>query len=115
MCKFNSDDHYIYYCGQESLALIVKKRVWNALLGCNLKNNRIICLFPRQKIQHHSNLVYGSATEAEGPKLDRFYKDLQDLLEVAPKNDIIFIWDWNAKVGSQELSWVPGKIAIDSL
>ena len=60
MGKFNSDDHYIYYCGQESLrrnavALIVNKRVLNAVLGCNLKNDRIICLFPRQTIQYHSN------------------------------------------------------------
>ena len=57
------------------------------------KQQNNFSLFPRQKIQHHSNLVYGSATEAEGPKLDRFYKDLQDLLELTPKNDIIFIWD----------------------
>ena len=55
MGKFNSDDHYIYYCGQESLrnrvAIIVNKRVQNAVLGCNLKNDRMICLFPRQIIQ----------------------------------------------------------------
>ena len=60
MDEFNSDDHDIYYCGQESLkrngvALIVKKRVQNAVLGCNPKNNRITDLFPRQTIQHHSN------------------------------------------------------------
>ena len=60
MAEFNSDDHYIYYCGQESLrrngvALIVNKRVRNAVLGCNLKNDRMICLFPRQIIQYHGN------------------------------------------------------------
>ena len=60
MGDFNSDDHYIYYCGQESLrrngvAIMVNKRVRNAVLGCNLKNDRIICLFPRQTIQYHSN------------------------------------------------------------
>ena len=60
MGEFNSDDHYIYYCGQESfrrngVAIIVNKRVQNAILGCNLKNNRMICLFPRQTIQYHSN------------------------------------------------------------
>ena len=54
--EFNSDDHYIYYCGQESLrrngvGLIVNKRVRKAVLGCNLKNDRIICPFPRQTIQ----------------------------------------------------------------
>ena len=60
MGEFNSDDQYIYYCGQESLrrigvAIMVNKRVRNAVLGCNLKNDRIICLFPRQTIQYHSN------------------------------------------------------------
>ena len=60
MREFNSDDHYIYYCGQESLrrnvvAIIVKKRVRNAVLGCSLKNDRIICSFPRQTIQYHGN------------------------------------------------------------
>ena len=61
MGKFISDDLYIYYCGQESLrrngvALIVNKRVQNAVLGCSLKNDRMICLFPRQTIQYYSNL-----------------------------------------------------------
>ena len=60
MGEFNSDDDYIYYHGQESLrrngvAIIFNKRVKNAVLGCNLKNNRMICLFPRQTIQYHSN------------------------------------------------------------
>ena len=58
--EFNSDDHYIYYCGQESLrrnevAIIVKNRVRNAVLGYSLKNDRMICLFPRQTIQYHGN------------------------------------------------------------
>ena len=58
--KFNSDDHYIYYCGQESLrrngvAIIVNKRVQNAIVGCNLKNDRMTYSFPRQTIQYHSN------------------------------------------------------------
>ena len=60
MGEFNSDDNYIYYCGQESLRgngvdIMVKKRAQNAVLRCNLKNNRMICLFPRQTIQYHSN------------------------------------------------------------
>ena len=59
MGEFNSEYHYIYYCGQESLrknevAIIVNKRVQNAVLGCNLKNDRMIFLFPRQTIQYHS-------------------------------------------------------------
>ena len=61
MGEFNSDDHYIYYCGQESLrrngvAIMVKKRVWNAVLGCkSQKWQNDLCLFPRQTIQYHSN------------------------------------------------------------
>ena len=60
MGEFNSDDHYIYYCGQESLrkngvAIMVNKRVRNAVLGCILKNDRMISSFPRQTIQYHSN------------------------------------------------------------
>ena len=60
MGEFNSDDHYIHYCGQESLrrngvAIMVNKRVRNAVLGCNLKNDRMICLFPRQTVQCHGN------------------------------------------------------------
>ena len=60
MGEFNSDDHYIYYCGQESLrrngvAIMVNKRVRNAVLGCSLKNDRMICSFPRLTIQHHGN------------------------------------------------------------
>ena len=61
MGEFNSDDHYIYYCRQESLrrnevAIMVNKRVRNAVLGCSLKNDRMISSFPRQTIQYHSNL-----------------------------------------------------------
>ena len=60
MGEFNSDDHYIYYCGQESLrrngvAIMVNRRVLNAVLGCSLKNDTMICSFPRQTIQYHSN------------------------------------------------------------
>ena len=60
MGEFNSDDHYIYYCEQESLrrngvAIMVNKRVQNAVLGCNLKNDRMICSFPKQTIQYHGN------------------------------------------------------------
>ena len=60
MGEFNSDDHYIYYCGQESLrrnavAIMVNKRVQNAVLACNLKNDKVICSFPRQTIQYHGD------------------------------------------------------------
>ena len=60
MGEFNSDDHYIYYCGKESLrtngvALIVNKRVQTAVLGCNLKRQNYLCSFPRQTTQYHGN------------------------------------------------------------
>ena len=60
MVKFNSDDHYIYYCGQEYLrrngvAFIVNQRTQNAVLGCSLKNDNDLCSFPRQTIQYHGD------------------------------------------------------------
>ena len=80
MGKFTSDDHYIYYCGQESLrrngvALIINKRVRNAVLGCNLKNKRMICSFPRQTIQLHMDITRWSI-----PKSDWLYS-LQPKME----------------------------------
>ena len=64
MGEFHSDDHFIYYCGQKPLprnriALIVNKRVQNVILGCNLKNDSVLSLFPRQTIQHHGNPSLG--------------------------------------------------------
>ena len=107
--KFNSNDHYIYYCGQESLrrngvALIVNKRVQNAVLGCNLKNNRMISVhFQGKPINITVIQVYGPASNAEEVEVEWFYEDLQDLLELTPKKDALFIiGDWNAKVRSQE-------------
>ena len=93
MDEFNSDDHYIYYCGQETLrrngvALIVNKRVQNAILGCNLKNDRMICLFSRQTIQYHSN---PSLCLIEEEEVGWFCEDLQDLLELTPQKDVLFI------------------------
>ena len=120
MGEFNSDDHYIYYCGQESLrrngvAIMVNKRVQNAVLGCNLKNDRIISVHFQDKpfiitvIQ-----VYAPTTNAEEAEVDQFYEDLKDLLELTPKKDVFFIiGDWNAKVGSQETPGVTGKLALE--
>ena len=87
MGEFNSDDHYIYYCGQESLrrkglALIVNKRVQNAVLGCNLKNNRMISVrFQGKPFNITVIQVYAPTSNAE----EWFYEDLQDLLELTPK------------------------------
>ena len=87
MGEFNSDDHYIYYCGQESLrrngvALIVNKRVWNAVLGCNLKNDRKISVrFQSKPFSITVIQVCAPTTNAEEAEVERFYEDLQDLLD----------------------------------
>ena len=109
MGEFNSDNHYIYYCGQESLrrngvAIMVNKRAWNAVLGCNLKNDRMnsVC-FQGKPLNITVIQVYALTRNAEEAAVERFYKDLQDLLDLTPKKDVLFIiGDWNAKVGSQE-------------
>ena len=104
MGEFNSDDHYIYYCGQESLrrngvALIVNKRVQNAILGYNLKNDRMISVHFQGKPFNITVIqVYAPITNAEEAEDEWFYKDLQDILELPPKKDILFIIEeWNAK------------------
>ena len=112
MGEFNSDDHYIYYCGQESLrrngvALIVNKRVQNAVLGCNLK--MISVCFQGKPFNVTVIQDYVPATNAKEAEVERFYEDLQDLLELTPKKDVLFIiGNWNAKVESQEIPGVTG-------
>ena len=109
MGEFNSDDHYIYYCGQESLrrngaAIIINKRVQNIVLGCNLKNDRMnsVC-FQGKSLNIMVIQVYALTTDAEEAEIEQFYEDLQNLLELTPRKDVFFIiGDWNAKVGSQE-------------
>ena len=108
MGEFNSDDHYIYYCGQESLrrngiAIMVNKRVQNAVLGCNLKNDRMISVHFQGKPFNITVIqVYTPNTNAE--EAERFYEDLHDLLQLITKKDVLFIiGDWNAKVESQEI------------
>ena len=82
MCKINSDDRYIYYCGQESLrrggvALIVNKRVWNAVLGCNLKNDRIVAVYFQGKPFNITVIqVYAPTSNAEEAEFEQFYEDL---------------------------------------
>ena len=119
MGEFNSDDHYIYYCGQESLrrngvAIMVNKRVRNAVLGCNLKNDRIISVrFQGKPFNITVIQVYVPISNAEEAEVERFYEDLQDLLELTPKKDVLFIrGDWKAKVGSQETPRVIGKFGL---
>ena len=97
MGEFNSDDHYIYYCGQESLrrngvAIMVNKRVQNAVFGCNLKIDRMISVrFQGKPFNIIVIQVYGPTSNAEEAEVKRFYEDLQDLLELTPKQDTIFI------------------------
>ena len=119
MGEFNSDDHYIYYCGQESLrrngiAIIVNKRVRNAVLGCSLKNDRMISVRFQDKPFNITVIqVYAPTSNAEEAEVEWFYKDLQDLLELTPPKDVLFILgDWNAKVGSQEIPGVIGKFGL---
>ena len=97
MGEFNSDDHYIYYCRQESLrrngvTIMVNKRVWNAVLGCNLKNDRMISVrFQGKPFSITVIQVYAPTSNAEEAEVERFYEDLQDLLELTPKKDVLFI------------------------
>ena len=119
MGEFNSDDHCIYYCGQESLrrngvAITVNKTVRNAVLGCNLKNNRMISVHFQGKPFNMTVIQdYALISNAEEAEVEQFYEDLQDLLELTPKKDVLFIiGDWNAKVGSQETSGVTGKFGL---
>jgi len=119
MGEFNSDDHYIYYCGQKSLrrnavAIIVNKRVQNAVLGCNLKNDRMISLhFQGKPFNIMVIQVYALTSNVEEVEVEWFYEDLQDRLELTPKKDILFIiWDWNAKVGNQETPGITGKFGL---
>ena len=97
MSEFNSDDRYIYYCGQESLrrnrvAIMVNKRVQNAVLGCNLKNNRIIS-FRLQGKPFNSMIiqVYAPNSNAAEAEVEQFYEDLQDPLELTAKKDLLSI------------------------
>ena len=120
MGKFNSDDHYIYYCGQESLrrnrvAIVVNKRAQNAVLGCNSKNDRMISVrFQGKPLCITVIQVYAPTSNAEETEVEQFYEDLPDLLELTPKKDVLFIiGDWNAKVGSQEIPGVTGKFGSE--
>ena len=91
MGEFNSDDHYIYYCGQKSLgrngiALMVNKRVQNAVLECSLKNDRIISVcFQGKPFNMTVIQVYALTSNAEESEVEQFYEDLQDLLELTSK------------------------------
>ena len=104
MGESNSDDHYTYYCWQESLrrngvAIMVNKRVRNAVLGCNLKNDRMISVHFQGKPFNTTVIqVYAPTSNVEEAEVEWFYEDLQDLLELTPKKDVLFtIGDWMQK------------------
>ena len=96
MGEFNSDDHYIYYCGQEflrryGLAIMVNKRVQNAVLGCNLKYDRMIFVrFQGKPFNITVIQVYAPTSNAEAAEVEQFYEDLQDLLELTPPKKMSF-------------------------
>ena len=119
MSEFNSDYHCIYYCGQESLrrngaAITVNKRVQNAVLGCNIKNDRMISVHFQSKSFNITVIqVYAPTSNAEEAEVEWFYEALQDLLELTPKKDFLFITGQrNAKVGSQETLVITGKFGL---
>ena len=122
MGEFNSDDHYIYYCGQESLrkngvAIMINRRVWNTVLGCNLKNDRILVPFQGKLFNITVIQVYAPTSNTEEAEVEEFSEDLQDLLELTPKKRCPFhyrglecksrksrntwsnrqIWPWNTE------------------
>ena len=92
--EFNSDGHYIYYCAQEALrgnqvAIIVNRRVLNAVFGCNLKNDRMISVrFQGKPFNITVIQVYAPTCNAEEAEVEEVYEDLQDLLELTPKKDV---------------------------
>ena len=108
--KFNSDDHCIYYYAKEFLrrngvTLIVDKRVRNAVTGCNLKDDQMTSVHFQGKSFNITVIqVYAPTITAKETEVYWFYEDLQDLLVLSPKKDVLFIiGDWNTKVGSQEI------------
>jgi len=120
MDEFNSDDYYIYYCGQQYLrrnrvAIMVNKRVQNAVLGCNLKNDRMISVhFQGKPLSITEIQVYAPTSNAEEAEVEWFYEDLQDLLELTPPKDVfLIIGDRDAKVGSQETTGITGKFGLE--
>ena len=110
MGDFNSDDHFIYYCGQEYLrrngvAIMDNKRVQNAVLECNLKNDRMVSVcFQGKPVNIMVIQVYAPTSNVEEAEVIQFYEDLQDLVQLTSRKDVLFIIaDWNAKVGSQAI------------
>ena len=118
MGEFNSDDHYTYYCGQESLRRNYSHHSQQKSPECSSwiqsqKRQYGLYWFPRQTIQYHSNPSLCPSNNAEEAEVEWLYEDLQDLLELTPQKYVLFIiGDWNAKVGSKEIPGVTGKFGL---
>ena len=119
MGEINSDDHFIYYCGQESLkrngvAFIVRQKSPNCSTWVqSQKRKNDPCSFVSKPFNIIVIQVYALTSNAEEAEVERFYEDLQDLLELTTKKDVFFtIGDWNAKVGSQETLGVTGRFGL---
>ena len=119
MGEFNLHDHYIYYCRQKSLrrngvVLIISKRARNAILRCNLKNNRMISVnFQGKPFTTTVIHVYSPTSNAEESEAEWFYEDLQGLPGLTHKNDVPFIiGDQNAKVENQEIPGIKSKFGL---
>ena len=93
---------------------MVNKRVRNAVLGCSLKNDRMISVrFQGKPFNIIVIQAYAPTSNTEDAEVEQFYEDVQDLLELTSKRDVLFIiGDWNAKVGSQETPGVTGKFSL---
>ena len=118
MGEFYSDEHYIYYCGQESfrrngIALIVNERVQSSVLGCNLKNDGMISVrFQGKPFSITVIQVYAPTSNAEEAEVEWFCEDLQDSRTNTQKDVLFIIGKWNAKVGSQKIPGIMGKFGL---
>ena len=111
MGEFNSEDHYIYYCGQESLRrngvdLIINKRLWNIVLGSNLKNDRMILVFFQGKPFNITVIqLYVPITNSEVAEVDHFHEDLEDLLELTLEKMFFSSWAQDCKSRKPRDTW----------
>ena len=118
MGEFNSDDHSIYYCVQESLrrngvAIIVNKSLKCSTWMQSQKRQNDLCSFLRQTIQYHSKPSLCPTSNVEGAEVEWCYEDLQDLPKLTLQKDVLFILgDWNAIVGSRRIPGVTGKFGL---
>ena len=118
MGEFNTDDHYTYYCGQESLrrngvAIMVNRSPKRSTWVQSQNYRKISVRFQGKPFNITVIQVYALTSNAEEAEVEQFYEDLQDLLELTPKKDVLFmIGDRNAKVGSQEITGVTGKLGF---